>query len=363
MPPLKLTEVASGFELPLFVTSEPEDASRLYVVEQRGKIRLVNGGEVQSAPFLDIAADVYQTPGNDDERGLLGLAFHPDYADNGRFFVYFNTRSRTLVLREYRRSTSNPDQADPQSQREFFSIPVLVGNHNGGMLAFGPDGMLYIGVGDGGGDSSNPDPNNNGQNISVKYAKILRIDVDGYPTPPDGNVTGGDPDVWDYGLRNPWRFTFDRCRGDLYIGDVGGRLFEEINIEPRGQGNKNYGWSVTEGSTCLKADEPPGCTSPTITAPVHSYDHNRGDGSVTGGYVYRGSTIPALRGKYLFGDFATDRIWMLTWKDSLIEPSSSLSQDLASESTIQGLASFGEDAAGELYVVSYGGSVFRIDPE
>ncbi|WP_437591042.1 PQQ-dependent sugar dehydrogenase [Sorangium sp. So ce1000] len=363
VPALKLTEVASGLARPLFVTSEPEDASRLYVVEQNGTIRLIKDGEVQSAPFLDISADVQQHSYDEDERGLLGLAFHPQYASNGRFFVYHNTRSRTLVLREFKRSTTNPDQAEPKQIRELFSIPVLVGNHNGGMLAFGPDGMLYIGVGDGGGDTSDPDPDNNGQNIEVKYAKILRVDVENHPTAPDGNVPGGDPYVWDYGLRNPWRFSFDRCRGDLYIGDVGGRLFEEINIEPRGHGNKNYGWSVTEGGTCLKSGQPTSCDSPTITPPVVAYDHDMSDGSVTGGYVYRGSRIPALRGKYLFGDYSSDRVWMLTWKDGVSTPRSSLSQDLDSERTIQGLASFGEDAAGELYIVSYEGRIFRIDPE
>ncbi|WP_437976591.1 PQQ-dependent sugar dehydrogenase [Sorangium sp. So ce295] len=370
VPPLRLTEVASGLDRPLYVTSEPEDASRLYVVGKGGTIRLIKGGELQSAAFLDITADVYQSNDLKEERGLLGLAFHPQYASNGRFFVYYNTRSRTIALREFKRSESNPDQAVPQAGQEeqqrntLFSFPVLVGNHNGGMLAFGPDGNLYVGVGDGGGSTSDPDPDNNGQNIEVKYAKILRVDVNNHPTAPAGNVPGGDPYVWDYGLRNPWRFSFDRCRGDLYIGDVGGRLFEEINIEPRGQGHKNYGWSVTEGGTCLQEDQATSCDSPTITPPVFAYDHDSGDGSVTGGYVYRGSRIPALRGKYLFGDFETDRVWMLTWKDGVATPRSSLSQDLGSENTIEGLASFGEDAAGELYIVSYGGgSIFRIDPE
>ncbi|WP_437318373.1 PQQ-dependent sugar dehydrogenase [Sorangium sp. So ce385] len=369
VPPLKLTEVASGLRSPVFVTSEPEDASRLYVVEQGGTIRLISGGVVQSTPFLDITAQVQQIQYDEDERGLLGLAFHPEYATNGRFFVYHNTRSRTLALREFKRSASNPDQAEPAQVRELFSFPVLVGNHNGGMLAFGPDGMLYVGVGDGGGDTSNPDPDNNGQNIEVKYAKILRVDVDNHPTPPAGNVAGGDPFVWNYGLRNPWRFSFDRCRGDLYIGDVGGRLFEEINVQPRGEGHKNFGWSVTEGDVCLQSDQGIECTSPMITPPVKRYDHDNGDGSITGGYVYRGSKIPALRGKYLYGDFASDRVWMFTWRDGVATPSSptdlgtQLSQDLNSVSTIEGLASFGEDAAGELYIVSYGGRIFRIDPE
>ncbi|WP_437715802.1 PQQ-dependent sugar dehydrogenase [Sorangium sp. So ce448] len=370
VPPLKLTEVVNGFDRPLHVTSEPADASRLYVIEQVGRIRLVKNGALQDEPFLDITGLV--TPvdtGYDDEKGLLGLTFHPDYAENGRFFVYFNARRQGdvatgLTLMEFSRSPSNPDVAVAESKRSYFRITSgVMGNHNGGMLAFGPDRMLYIGVGDGGGQTDNPDPNNNGQNIEVKLGKILRIDVDNHPTAPAGNVTGGDPDVWDYGLRNPWRFSFDRCRGDLYIGDVGGRLFEEINVEPRGQGKKNYGWSVTEGGTCIQQDQATPCNSPTITAPIVTYDHDNGDGSVTGGYVYRGSRIPALRGKYLFGDYASDRVWMLTWKDGVATPRSSLSQDLASESTIQGLASFGEDAAGELYIVSYGGSIFRIDPE
>ncbi|WP_437648463.1 PQQ-dependent sugar dehydrogenase [Sorangium sp. So ce362] len=377
VPPLKLTEVVSGFDRPLYVTSEPADASRLYVIEQVGRIRLVKNGALQDASFLDITGLVTPVDTSyDDEKGLLGLAFHPDYAENGRFFVYFNARRQSaespagLTLMEFSRSPSNPDIAVPESKRSFFRITSgVMGNHNGGMLAFGPDGMLYVGVGDGGGQSDNPDPNNNGQNIDVKLAKILRIDVDNHPTAPAGNLTGGDPDIWDYGLRNPWRFSFDRCRGDLYIGDVGGRLFEEINIEPRGQGHKNYGWSVTEGATCLKASQSPGCDSSTITPPVKRYDHDNGDGSVTGGYVYRGSKIPALRGKYLYGDFASDRVWMFTWKDGVATPAmptqlgTSLSQDLDSVSTIEGLASFGEDAAGELYIVSYGGTIFRIDPE
>ncbi|AUX20403.1 hypothetical protein SOCEGT47_008720 [Sorangium cellulosum] len=363
MPPLTLTEVARGFTRPLFVTSEPDDPSRLYVVEQDGTIRLIKDGVLQSAAFLDISEVVRGWEYEGDERGLLGLAFHPEYATNGRFFVYFNTRGRSQVLQEYRRSSTNPDQADPQLRKEFFSIETLDGNHNGGMLAFGPDDMLYVGIGDGGGSSDNPDRRNNGQNIDVKYGKILRIDVNNHPTPPPGNVNNGDPDVWDYGLRNPWRFSFDRCRGDLYIGDVGGRLLEEVNIKARGEGNKNYGWSVTEGTQCLKNDQPPGCESPMITAPVESYNHNLGDGSITGGYVYRGSKIPALRGAYVYGDFVSNRVWTLTWKDNSVVSKSNLSQDLQSETILEGLASFGEDAAGELYIVDFGGRVYRIDPE
>lgn len=368
VPPLKLTEVVGGLNRPLFVTSEPGDASRLYVLEQGGTIRLVSGGSLQSGPFLDISNVVQQWAYTGDERGLLGLAFHPDYAENGRFFVYFNTTSRTLTLQEYRRSESNPDQANPQAQKEFFSIPVLRGNHNGGMLAFGPDGMLYVGVGDGGSAGDTQDPDGNGQNIEVKYAKILRINVDTYPTPPAGNLPGGDPDIWDYGLRNPWRFSFDSCNGDLYIGDVGAKSAEEINVEPRGQGHRNYGWSIREGNGCY----PPGrdeaeCPLAGHTPPVEVHGHGTGDGSITGGYVYRGSRIPALRGTYIYGDFSSNRIYSFIWKNGSIVTKAPLTGDLGSVDTLQALASFGEDAAGELYVVDYGasgsGRLFRIDPE
>ncbi|WP_437678009.1 PQQ-dependent sugar dehydrogenase [Sorangium sp. So ce131] len=373
VPALKLTEVVSGLNRPLYVTSEPADASRLYVVEQGGTIRIVSGGALQSGAFLDITSIVQQSEYAGDERGLLGLAFHPDYASNGRFFIFHNTRARSTVLKEYRRSSDNPDLADPTPVREFFTVTGLRGNHNGGMLAFGPDGMLYVGVGDGGSDGDAQDPDSNGQNIETKKGKILRIDVDNYPTPPAGNLTGGDPDIWDYGLRNPWRFSFDQCSGDLYIGDVGAKDIEEINIEPRGQGNRNYGWSIFEGSNCFQPTQEPGCDLPNHTLPVKELSHGTGDGgSITGGYVYRGSNIPGLRGTYLYGDFSNNRIYSLVWKNGALVSSGNMSANLGSEDTLQALASFGEDAAGELYVVDYAvrnangtvsGRLYRIDPE
>ncbi|MGK3990430.1 PQQ-dependent sugar dehydrogenase [Sorangium sp. So ce136] len=371
VPPLKLTEVVSGLDQPLFVTSEPGDASRLYVLEQEGTIRLISGGVLQSTAFLDISDIVQGVEWEGDERGLLGLAFHPDYAANGRFFLYFNTTSDERVLREYRRSEANPDQATPQEQKEFLSIPVLRGNHNGGMLAFGPDGMLYVGVGDGGSEGDTQDPDGNGQNIDVKYGKILRINVDTYPTPPAGNLAGGDPDIWDYGLRNPWRFSFDSCNGDLYIGDVGAKSVEEINVEPRGQGHRNYGWSIREGNGCYPPRQNEmvdvDCPLSGHTPPVAVQGHGTGDGSITGGYVYRGSKIPALRGTYIYGDFSSNRIHSFIWKNGSLVSETPLTADLESADTLQALASFGEDAAGELYVVDYGvngsGRLFRIDPE
>ncbi|NUP08891.1 MAG: hypothetical protein HOW73_22820 [Polyangiaceae bacterium] len=361
MPPLRLAEVAGGFEYPLFVTSEPADASRLYVVEQPGRIHLVEGGVAAPEPFLDISSFVQQIEYNQDERGLLGLAFHPDYAQNGRFFLYYvDSQADGLRLAEFSRSASDPNVAEPVPARVFFTITDgIQGNHNGGMLAFGPDGYLYIGVGDGGGSG---DPDNHGQNTDIKLAKILRVDVDAYPTPPPGNLPGGDPDIWDYGLRNPWRFSFDTCTGDLYIGDVGQSMIEEIDVEPPGQGNRNYGWSVMEGTSCFKPGQAPGCDADSITLPVHEYDHNQGC-SINGGYVYRGSAIPALRGTYLYSDFCSNRIETLTWDAGVVTAQGDLTADLESTDVLLAHSSFGEDANGELYVVDYGGTVYRIEPE
>jgi glucose/arabinose dehydrogenase len=367
VPPLKLTEVARGLDRPLYMTSAPGDTSRLYVLEQTGKIRLIKDGVLQPTPFIDVRSRIETWEYDQDEKGLLGLAFHPAYQQNGRFFLYYNRApDAALTLVEFARSPDNPDVANSAPSRpEFFAVSEGVQtNHNGGMLAFGPDGMLYVGLGDGGGEG---DPDNHGQNINIKLAKILRINVDTHPTAPAGNLPGGDPDIWDYGLRNPWRFSFDGCTGDLYIGDVGQRVAEEINIEPRNTGKRNYGWSIMEGTTCFDSEQTPGCSSPTLTAPVKTYGHGNGDGSVTGGYVYRGSRIPALRGTYVYGDFSSNRIWTLVWKRGDIQAQGELSADLESPDLLQGLASFGEDAAGELYVVNYaaapGGRLYRIDPE
>lgn len=367
VPPLRLTEVARGLNRPLYMTSSPGDTSRLYVVEQTGKIRLIKDGVLLPTPFLDVGSRIETWEYDTDEKGLLGLAFHPDYATNGRFFVYYNrSPDAALTLIEFARSPGNPDVANAAPARsEFFAISdEIQTNHNGGMLAFGPDGMLYVGIGDGGGEG---DPHAHGQDLTTKLAKILRINVDTYPTAPAGNMPGGDPHIWDYGLRNPWRFSFDSCKGDLYIGDVGQDIGEEIEIEPRATGKKNYGWSVMEGSTCIDRDQAPGCSSPQLVAPTKAYGHGTGDGSVTGGYVYRGSRIPALRGSYVYGDFSSNRIWTLVWNGSRIVSEGDLSGNLESTETLNGLASFGEDAAGELYIVDYspapGGRVYRIEPE
>ena len=351
LPPLRLTEVVSGLDQPLFVTAAPGDASRLYVVEQGGRVRIVAGGALRATPFLDVSTRVSCC----GERGLLGLAFHPDYATNGRFFVnYTNSDGNTEIVEFARSADADIAVADPV--RLFFTVTQPFANHNGGMLAFGPDGLLYLGLGDGGGAG---DPDRNGQNLASKLGKILRIDVDAYPTPPAGNLTGGDPDLWDYGLRNPWRFSFDRATGDLYIGDVGQDSFEEIDIEPAGQGRRNYGWNVMEGAHCFAAVA---CDQSGLTLPAIEYTHSFGC-SVTGGYVYRGRAIPGLAGRYLYGDYCSNRVFSLRWADGAVSESQELTADLDPDSRIQGLTSFGEDGEGELYVVSYDGSVFRIEAQ
>jgi glucose/arabinose dehydrogenase len=355
LPRLKLTEVVRDLDDPLFVGAAPGDDSRLYVVEQSGRIRLVKDGAVAATPFLDLSHAI--SAGG--ERGLLGLAFHPQYATTGRFFVNYTDPTGTTVIAEYRRSAADPDVAVSDAARIFFTVPQPFANHNGGMLAFGADGLLYIGLGDGGG--SGGDPQNNAQRLDTKLGKILRIDVDTYPAPPTGNVGGGDPDVWDFGLRNPFRFSFDRVTGDLYIGDVGQDRFEEIDFEPRATGRHNYGWRITEGTHCF--DPPVGCNLTGISLPVAEYGHADGC-AVIGGYVYRGPSIPDLVGRYLYADFCSSRIWSFVRDGARLTSEVELTDDLDPTHVLGGITSFGEDAAGELYVVDgRTGLVFRIDPE
>jgi glucose/arabinose dehydrogenase len=357
VPALRLTPVATNLTAPLFATAAPGDAGRLYVVEQGGTIRILENGTVLAPAFLDVSALI--TSGG--EQGLLGLAFHPDYATNGRFFVYYTDLGGDVAIAEYARSAADPRIAVPAATRVLRTIDHPFTNHNGGMLAFGPDGFLYAGPGDGGGGG---DPENNGQNRRSKLGKILRIDVDG-DGPPPGNLPDADPDVWDFGLRNPFRFSFDRRTGDLYIGDVGQNAFEEVDVEPRGQGGRNYGWSVTEGLACFRPAS--GCDFGGITLPAVAYPHDNGtdeeDCSVIGGYVYRGAAIPALAGRYLYGDLCTRRIRSYVWNGSVAVSAVDLTDALASSSTIHSLASFGEDLNGELYVCDLAGAVYRIDPQ
>ncbi|MBM4388154.1 MAG: PQQ-dependent sugar dehydrogenase, partial [Deltaproteobacteria bacterium] len=231
-PALKLTLVAGGFESPLFAVSPAGDPERLFVVEQTGAVKLIKNGVTLAQSFLDISGLAACC----GERGLLGLAFHPDYLKNGRFWVNYTDKKGDTVVAEYRKKSGDPERAEPDAVKILFTVKQPYANHNGGMIAFGPDGYLYVGMGDGG---SGGDPLGNGQNLQTKLGKILRVDVDKYPEPPPGNMKGGDPQIWSYGWRNPWRFSFDRATGDIYIADVGQNEWEEIDVQPAGSGGGN----------------------------------------------------------------------------------------------------------------------------
>jgi len=325
---------------------------RLFVLEQAGTIRIVQNGAVLPAPFLDITSKV--TSGG--ETGLLGLAFHPAYAQNGRLFVHYN---RTVagqlqtVIAEYARSAANPNAADPASERILLTVNQPFPNHKGGQMAFGPDSFLYIGLGDGGSEN---DPQRNGQNTQTMLGKLLRIDVNTtspgkqYGIPPDNPFVsgGGLPEIFAYGLRNPWRFSFDTATGRLFVGDVGQDKFEEVDLV---SGGDNLGWSVMEASHCFRPSS--GCNMAGLKLPIAEYDHSEGN-AVIGGYVYHGTTIPSLQNTYIFGDFGTGRIWMLTEA-----PSGQWTRTLLL-STNRNLSTFGQDASGEVYVVDLSGTVLKL---
>lgn len=343
---ISLTRVADGFSRPLAITNAGDGSGRLFVAEQGGAVRVVRNGVVVPQPFLNITGLV--TAGG--EQGLLGLAFPPGFSARQSFYVNYINRSgigNTVIARFA--VGSNPDQADPGSRQELLTIAQPFANHNGGQLAFGPDSLLYIGSGDGG---SGGDPLGNAQNTASLLGKVLRLDVLSGAFPyavPAGNPFGNE--VWAYGLRNPWRFSFDRQSSDLYLADVGQSTREEVNFQPAGRGaGANYGWNAMEGSLCFLT---PSCNAAGLTLPVAEYVHGGGDCSVTGGYVYRGSS-PSLRGTYLYGDFCSGRIRGLrhngiAWENSLLL-----------DSTLQ-VSTFGEDENGELYVADYAaGAIFRI---
>lgn len=348
----RLEPLDGAYRHPLFVTHAGDGSGRLFVVEQTGGVRIVKNGRLAAQPFLDLAAELDTASG---ERGLLGLAFAPDYPSSGRFFVSHTARDRVRVARY--RVSSEPDRADPRSRVAILDMDDPAGNHNGGMLAFGPDGNLWIGTGDGG---RGGDPWDNARNPHTLLGKMLRIDVrgDGYTVPRDNPFVAdraAAPEVWALGLRNPWRYSFDRATGELWIGDVGQNAWEEIDaIDPKGGGGAHFGWRTMEGHHCY--DPRQGCDDAGLTPPVHGYGHRDGC-SVTGGYVYRGRAIPALAGAYLFGDYCTGRIWTLRR-----EPSGRAEVELLLESGLS-ISSFGEDEAGELYVCDHqGGRVLRLAP-
>ncbi|MBA2451079.1 MAG: PQQ-dependent sugar dehydrogenase [Chloroflexi bacterium] len=373
-PAAQLQQVATGFSQPVFVTHAGDASGRLFVVERLGKIRIVENGQIKPTAFLDIGP-LLTSAGS--EQGLLGLAFHPNYATpshpmRGYFYVAYTAAgagTKNTVAR-YRVKSDNPDQADPASARKLLEIDDFASNHNGGMLAFGPDGFLYVATGDGG---SGGDPQNNGQRLDALLGKLLRLDVhsdspETQPAPyyaiPSTNpfasgANGAKREIWAKGLRNPWRFSFDRQTGDLYIGDVGQGAREEISLQPHpnrppagdAAAGANYGWNAVEGSSCYVA----GCNLSLYIPPIHDYPHASGDCSVTGGYVYRGSAVPPLQGRYLFGDYCSGRLWTLR-ETAPFSGSWVLSQPL---DTPYNISSFGEDQAGELYLTHLGGTLFR----
>lgn len=360
-------EVASGLNSPVFVTARPGDTSRLMIVEQGGRIKLVKNGILQGTPFLDISGVVK----SGSERGLLGLAFHPEYQTNGFFYVNY-TRSSPVndgatVIARYTVS-GNPDLADGSSGTVILFQLQPFANHNAGMLAFSPvDSFLYIGFGDGG--ASN-DPGHRGQDSTTLLGKMLRIDVDGgspYAVPGDNpfvSSPGWRPEIWALGLRNPWRYSFDRDNGDLWIADVGQDAWEEIHYQASSStGGENYGWRFREGAHCFNPSV--GCEGLAVmTDPIYEYGHSFTPVrcSITGGYVYRGCAMPDMQGRYFYSDFCSGEIWSFRFNGVAVSDSVDHTDELNADSL--GLSSFGEDHNGELYLVAHAiGKVFKIVPD
>ncbi len=356
--PVALQEVGSGLGFPVYLTSPPGDA-RLFIVEKGGTIRIRKPEGFVAEPFLDISQQV----STDGERGLLGLAFPADYATSGRFVVHYTNLEGNTRVSVFHVST-DPDRADPLSETVMLAENQPFSNHNGGQITFGSDGFLYIGLGDGG---SGGDPDNRGQRLDEPLGSILRIDVShpsanaAYSVPADNPFTqasGARSEIWSYGLRNPWRFSFDRATGDLYIGDVGQNLWEELDWSPAAEGagrGVNYGWKVMEGRHCYEEDT---CDQTGLTLPVVEYGHDIGC-SVTGGYVYRGAAIPELQGHYFYADFCGGFV-----RSFRVEAGAAVDEfDWPTLRPGGQISSFGEDAAGELYVIIAEGRVFKIVPQ
>jgi glucose/arabinose dehydrogenase len=327
-------------------------ASRLYLVAKSGRMLVFENGALRAQPFLDITDRVGN---NGSERGLLSIAFSPRYATDNSFFVNYTDKNGNTVIARFT-AAHDTNTADPASEQKVLSIDQPYPNHNGGQLQFGSDGMLYIGMGDGG---SGGDPQNNGQNTQALLGKLLRIDVSQpgqpYTIPRDNPLVGkqGRPEIWAYGLRNPWRFSFDRATNDLYIADVGQNKYEEINFQPAAsKGGENYGWNLYEGFEPYQD----GASNVGLTMPVYQYAHDLGC-SITGGYVYRGAQVTSLVGAYVYSDYCSGHIWALQ-RDS----SGKWQNRLLLDSGLN-VSSFGEDAAGELYVVSLDGAVYQIGAE
>jgi glucose/arabinose dehydrogenase len=346
---LRLEKVAEGLKNPVYVTS-PAGDPRLFVVEQAGRIRILRNGRLVETPFLDIHSSVR----SGGEQGMLSVAFHPDYRTNGFFYVNYTDRNGDTHVERFK-VTSNPDIADPTSAKLILKVDQPYANHNGGLVMFGPDGMLYIGMGDGG---SGGDPHRNGQNPRALLGKMLRINVsraEPYTIPvgnPYGNGSAGAPEVWAIGMRNPWRFSFDRGAGLLFIGDEGQDRTEEVDVAPVSRAGLNYGWNIMEGPRCFHS---PSCARDGLVLPALSYDHGGGVCSVIGGYVYRGRRIPQIVGNYFYSDYCTG--WIKSFR---YDNGEAVDQKEWTVPHLGNVVSFGEDSAGELYIVGENGTIWRI---
>ncbi len=347
------------FDRPVWLVCPPDESGRFFVVEQDGQVSWFQPDEAQdAAPFLDISGRVYR---GHNEEGLLGLAFHPQFAKNGQFYVWYSAkRPRRHVLSRFTVSRSDPDRADPGSEQILLEIEKPYGNHNGSTLLFGPDGLLYFSVGDGG---AGGDPHDHGQNLASWLGKIHRIDVDRkspgreYAVPPDNpfvGVANARPEIWALGLRNVWRMSFDREQGDLWAGDVGQDQWEEVDVIVKGG---NYGWRIREGAHDFGRDradrDRPGRNRVGLIEPVIEYEHRDGT-SITGGYVYRGKSIPALAGAYVYADFTLGTIWALRWDGKQVTAWKRVLDQP------KNIASFAEDRSGELWVCAFDGRIYRV---
>jgi glucose/arabinose dehydrogenase len=350
------TQVVAGLDNPILLTNAGDGTGRMFAVEQNGFVLLLEDGTYNPEPFLDVTEALPRTviQGRYSEQGLLGMAFHPEFATNGEFFIAYTKQDGGLVVARFNVLEDDPNRADPESGQEVLVLDEPFDNHNAGMLAFGPDGYLYVAIGDGGGSG---DPLNNGQKADNLYSSIIRIDIDQepYAIPEDNPFLDDDrfaPEIWVMGLRNPWRFSFDRENGDMYIADVGQERFEEISFVPGDvNGGLNFGWATYEGNEIFKAEIEPVTD---VTPPIIAYDHSFGC-SVTGGYAYRGEALAELDGVYIYGDYCNGNIWFAyqdedgEWQDDLMWMSEYV------------ISSFGEDEAGEVYLVDYKGEIYRLD--
>jgi glucose/arabinose dehydrogenase len=340
--------VASGFSSPLYLTAPPSDP-RLFIVEQSGRIHIVENGQLLTTPFLDVSSEVARG----GEQGLLSMAFHPQYASNGYFYVNYTDANGDTRIERYTVS-ANRNVANPNPDRLIFSVAQPFPNHNGGLILFGLDGMLYIAMGDGGGGG---DPQGNGQDLNTLHGALLRIDVDGgnpYVVPPDNPFTGNPnarDEIWAHGLRNPWRLSFDPKARLLYVSDVGESNWEEVSVVSDTSGGLNYGWNIMEGAHCFNGSS---CNTSGLVLPVLEYGHQQGC-SITGGYVYRGNAIPAIQGHYFYSDFCAGFLRSFVYANGIT--TDPREWDVGN---LGNVVSFGEDASGELYILSQNGNVYRL---